>query len=351
MLTACILLACIGLLGAFDIAYFHTKTCRLTTRPECRREAWLHVVRGFVYTAQFWIVPNVRFTGAWTLAVAALFAVDALTAAMDILEEPRARAPQGGLPGGEYLMHMVLSVLVGAMLACIGRATLARAGLPSAVVFEGQVPLLLRAALGVMGLVCTGVAVTETLALIDAGLPAPAPIHVSIVLAAPRCAVWAVTQDHVRHPTWDHRFSKITMLADQIGTGTCMRYEKRLAPGMTIRGWGRYKLHRPERQSTFAFGSRDRRSLIVEGVGLWLYRDVVVRGELRTEFRTSYTYRVRWGLVGRLFDRVVFRPLFQRETERSFARLARLYFPEGASAVAGATGRKRAAIPTEVRAA
>ena len=53
------------------------------------------------------------------------------------------------------------------------------------------------------------------------------------------------------------------------------------------------------------------------------------------ELSTAYTYEVRWGMLGRVFDRVLFRPLMQWATERSFARLRR-YFPAGASRVAGA---------------
>ena len=51
---------------------------------------------------------------------------------------------------------------------------------------------------------------------------------------------------------------------------------------------------------------------------------------------------VRWGLFGRLVDRLAFRPFFQAETERSFRRLAARWFPEGASPVLGASGRKPA---------
>ena len=59
MLGATTLLLLIGLLGAADIAYFHSWRGRLVVRPECRREAWIHVVRGVVYAAQFAVVPNV----------------------------------------------------------------------------------------------------------------------------------------------------------------------------------------------------------------------------------------------------------------------------------------------------
>jgi hypothetical protein len=131
------------------------------------------------------------------------------------------------------------------------------------------------------------------------------------------------------------------MLAPEghVRTGTEMRYERSVL-GMTIRGNGRYKLHRPLRQSTFEFWSDDPRSLIRRGVGLWLYRP---RGDGTVDFATSYTYEVRWGALGRAFDGLVFRPFFQRETERSFRRLAETHFGGEPVVVYGARGRKPAA--------
>jgi hypothetical protein len=159
-----------------------------------------------------------------------------------------------------------------------------------------------------------------------------------------RGVIWRITQDHRLHPTWDHRFTEITMLSAPIMTGTCMRYEKRIA-GMVVRGFGRYKLHRAMQQSTFEFWSDDRRSPIRRGVGLWRY---VPAADGSVEFRTSYTYDVRWGLLGRVLDRVILRRWFQRETERSFARLRRAYFAgtdTGAHGpVAGRRGRKPEAL-------
>jgi hypothetical protein len=101
---------------------------------------------------------------------------------------------------------------------------------------------------------------------------------------------------------------------------------------LTVRGFGRYKLHRPMRQSTFEFWSDDPRSLIARGAGLWLYRQV---SSDVVELSTSFTYRVRWGLFGRALDALVFRPLMQRLTEASFRRLGRLYFPGGEARVIG----------------
>ena len=342
MHTASLLLVAIGLLGAFDVAWFHTRQARLVERAECRREAWIHVARGLVYGAQFLLVPNVRFAGAWGLALGGLFVVDAIVAALDVLEEPRSRAAQGGLPAGEYFMHVVLSVLVGAMLHAVASEAWAARTLATEVTLAPNAPSWMRALLAIMAAGSAGVAVVEALALIDQALPRPRPLHVSVRLPASTARVWAVTHDHILHPRWDHRFDRITMHGERIATGTTMTYEKTVL-GLTIRGWGRYQLHAPVKQSTFAFGADDPRALIREGVGVWRYADVSrEEGREATELSTSYTYAVRWGLFGRLFDRLVFRPLFQRETERSFARLAREVFGVARPVVLGAAGRRRA---------
>jgi hypothetical protein len=342
MLTPCLLLTAMGLLGAFDIAWFHTHKARLTAHAASRREVWLHVARGVVYAAQFALVPNVRFAGGWYGAFVGLFVADIAIAALDVAVETASRRAQGGLPAGEYFMHITLSVLAGAYLHALAVSTASWRALPTGLALEAHAPAPLRVALGGMALASLAVAAVEAITLIEASLPKPPPIHVEVSLRTTRQALWDVTQDHRVHPDWDHRFSRIALLDDTIRTGTRMTYEKSIL-GVTIRGWGRYKLHRPMRQSTFEFGSTDARSLIRRGVGLWLYRE---RGDGRVVFSTSYTYDVRWGVFGRIVDRLAFRPLFQRETERSFRRLAERYFPSGASPVRGATGRKPAREPT-----
>ncbi|MFT3766486.1 MAG: SRPBCC family protein [Minicystis sp.] len=344
MLTASVLLLIIALLGAFDIAYFHWHRCGLARRAESRTEVWIHVARGVNYALQMALVPSVRFAGAWYLAFVALFVADVAIAIGDVVVEPASRKSQGGLPGGEYLMHIVLSVLVGAYLHALAGSTHAWMDLPTAITWAPAAPLALRAALLVMAACCLGVAVFEALALLFPEDARPRPLHVSVRLRAGIAELWDVTQDHVLHPRWDHRFSRIEMLADRVETGTEMRYERTVL-GLTIRGFGRYKLHRPCKQSTFEFWSDHPLSLIRRGVGLWLYRP---QDDGTVEFSTSYTYEVRWGVLGRALDRLLFRPFFQAETERSFRRLAAMFFPEGASRVYGAAGRKpvRAAAAT-----
>lgn len=352
VLAACLLLV-IGALGAFDIAYFHWYRCRLGERPESRTEVVLHVCRGFVYAGQFVVVSGLELGGGWFAALVALYAADVAIALADVAVEPASRAGQGGLPRGEYVMHIVLSIAVGIYLHAVARATWGWWGRPTAVAFVPvALPGALRALLWVMAAGSALVASLEALGLwlrVDAAraalewarsvgrrITAPAPLHVSVRLATSVDALWKLTQDHVLHPVWDHRFSRIVMLDQRIERGTRMRYERRLF-GMTISGHGRYKHHLPMKQSTFEFWSDDPRSLIRRGVGLWRYKPQV---DGTVELATSYTYDVRWGIVGRVVDALVLRPFMQRETERSFRRLAVWFFPEGASAVAGAAGRK-----------
>lgn len=328
MLIATALLFTIGFLGAADILVFHTIKGRLTQRTECRKEAVIHVARGFIYAAQFIVIPNYRLTGAWFWALAVLFVIDITIAVTDVWEEPKSRASQGGLSSPEYLMHIVLSVLVGAMLREVMAQTWGDWALPTAIVQRDT----FNVASWVMAFGSAAVATWEALVLIVN--VRPKPIHVRVRLDASVKEVWDLTQDHRRHPEWDHRFSHIEMLDEVITTGTLMKYTKRVGPFL-IGGMGRYKLHRLMKQSTFEFWSDQRLSLIRRGVGLWLYKELP---DGRTEFSTSYTYEVRWGFLGRVID-VFFRPIFQKYTEASFRRLAREYFAAPDAKVLGRMGR------------
>jgi hypothetical protein len=338
MLDSGLLLLAIGVIGAFDVFYFHHHRARVTQRRQARREAWIHVARGAVYTLQFIAVPNVAFEGAWYVAFVALYAADAAIAFADVLCEPAARREVGGLPRGEYLAHVVLSVLVGALLWSLAIHTSRWATAPTALSWAPAMPAALRAVLAALGVGCFTTTLLDVAALVTQ--TPPPPVHVAVRLRAPLAEVWRITQDHRLHPAWDHRFTTITMLSEPITTGTCMRYDKRVA-GMVVRGFGRYKLHRPMAQSTFEFWSDDRWSPIRRGVGLWRYVQAL---DGSVEFRTSYSYDVRWGVVGRVLDRVILRRWFQRETERSFARLRRDFFADAGSPVAGRRGRKPAAL-------
>jgi hypothetical protein len=153
MTVAFYLLLLAGHLGFVDVLYFHIHRCRLAERPECQREVLWHTLRHAIYGAQFLIVANLRFHGGALLGLAALYAADVFVALADVLEEKASRRPQDGLPSGEYLMHIVLSLLIGAYLLSVGLAVWPDRLLPAAVVIDPPpVPALLRGYMTAMGI-------------------------------------------------------------------------------------------------------------------------------------------------------------------------------------------------------
>jgi hypothetical protein len=101
-------------------------------------------------------------------------------------------------------------------------------------------------------------------------------------------------------------------------------YATRIGLGLTIRGEGESVGSRAgfgqDRCSSLKFWSEDPKSLIREGSGYWKYVSCGENGQ-RTRFVTGYDYQVRFGVAGRLFDRVLFRPLIGWATAWSFDRL------------------------------
>ena len=151
------LLLIIAHLGAFDVLYFHIYKCRLHLRPECQREVFWHVCRHLIYALQFVWVANFRFHG-WALALlCALYMADVFIAWADVWEENSSRRAQGGLPRGEYFMHIVLSVLVGLYMMATFQAVYADRALETAIVFSPpDVPPVLRIYMTAMGVIAAG---------------------------------------------------------------------------------------------------------------------------------------------------------------------------------------------------
>ncbi|MCO1653618.1 hypothetical protein [Pseudonocardia humida] len=140
--------------------------------------------------------------------------------------------------------------------------------------------------------------------------------------------IWRRTQDPAAHQRWDLRFTHIEPLASGPGEPRRFRYAVRVLPGLTVSGTGvnAGERHRPDgtRTSALRFASAHPLSLIAEGSGYWRY--VPDAGGVR--FLTGYDYTPRWGRVGRLVDRVAFRPLMGWGTAWSFDRL-RLWCERG----------------------
>jgi uncharacterized membrane protein YphA (DoxX/SURF4 family) len=143
-----------------------------------------------------------------------------------------------------------------------------------------------------------------------------------------RCApemLWRRTQVPEEHARWDLRFSDITYLPrDDPGAPQRFRYATRIGFGRTIEGWGETVGQGDRRGSALRFGSADPKSLIREGAGCWIFQD----DPAGVCFSTVYDYDARYGRLGRIFDRLLFRPLMVWATRWSFDRL-RLWIERG----------------------
>ena len=156
-------------------------------------------------------------------------------------------------------------------------------------------------------------------------------IYVQIEIHGALDRLWQLTQTPDLHRQWDLRFTDIEYLPRPDPTQPQrFLYATRIGLGLNILGEGETVGSRDspdgQRTSALRFWSEDRKSLIREGSGYWKY--VPANGDGRVYFLTSYDYSVRFGRIGRLFDKLVFRPMLGWATAWSFDRL-RLWIERG----------------------
>lgn len=178
----------------------------------------------------------------------------------------------------------------------------------------------------------------------------PRPLYVETLVRAPLDVLWVHTQDPALHQRWDLRFSEIVATSAPGARPQEFRYATRVLPFMTVSGTGTPagERHRPDGGCTSAlrFASPHPLSLIESGSGYWRYEPTASdTGGVR--FLTGYDYRPRWGLIGRLLDRHLFRPLMGWATAWSFDRL-RLWVERG---IPPERSRHRAVAEVAVRGA
>lgn len=150
-----------------------------------------------------------------------------------------------------------------------------------------------------------------------------------ILLHAPLDDVWRLTQQPGEHQRWDLRFTEIEYLPrPKMNEPQRFLYATRIGFGLAIRGTGESVGERMteggEATSSLRFASDDTKSLIRVGSGYWRY--VPLADGVR--FFTWYDYATRFGVLGRVVDRCVFRPLMGWATAWSFDRL-RLWLENG----------------------
>lgn len=160
----------------------------------------------------------------------------------------------------------------------------------------------------------------------------PKPIYVEIEINAPLDELWRFTQTPELHETWDLRFTSIEEI-DSGDEGDARRfdYATRIGFGLSVRGQGEYLAvkHRPngERSSSLRFWSESPLAIIREGSGYWRYHPLdakLAHSPVQTQpirFATGYSYQPRWGVLGRVIDGCIFRPLMGWATAWSFDAL------------------------------
>src|SRR5262249_53707669 len=128
--TLWILIAVQVVMGGFDTVYHHEMTERLAWRASQRRELTLHGVRNLLYALMFAQFGWIEMRGLWASVVAALLLTEGTITLMDFVEEDRSRA----LPASERVVHTLLTLNYGAILALFVPVLTAWSRLPSAIV-------------------------------------------------------------------------------------------------------------------------------------------------------------------------------------------------------------------------
>ncbi|HET7608154.1 MAG TPA: NAD-dependent epimerase/dehydratase family protein, partial [Gammaproteobacteria bacterium] len=118
------------LLGGLDNLWHHELKERLPARREARVEVALHAGRELCYALSFAGLAWWEWRGAWAAAVVALLVVEVCVTLADFVVEDRTRR----LPSTERVLHTVLAINFGALLAVLAPVILAWARLPTALV-------------------------------------------------------------------------------------------------------------------------------------------------------------------------------------------------------------------------
>jgi hypothetical protein len=151
MTIATYLLFLIGALGGTDILLYHAISHGIRSHEDSRAELIVHSLRGPTYAILFLIVPNVALYGAYFWALVALLVIDAVISMVDFALEGHSRRKLGGLPAGEYVLHMIIAMTFGAMVASVFWETGNHAAMPTTYQFpSAHTPLLLRVIMALM---------------------------------------------------------------------------------------------------------------------------------------------------------------------------------------------------------
>lgn len=113
------LLFTIAALGGTDIVLYHMASHGIRSHPDSKIELVFHGLRGPTYAFLFGCVPNFAFHGAFFWLLAAVLLFDVAISVADFWVESASRQFLGGLPSGEYVLHMIIAMFFGAFVFSI----------------------------------------------------------------------------------------------------------------------------------------------------------------------------------------------------------------------------------------
>jgi hypothetical protein len=148
MTPALILILVQAVLGATDNLVHHELQAALPSRPGARGELALHAAREAIYAVLFAGLAWLEWRGLWAFALAALLTAEVAITLKDFLVEDATRR----LPPFERVLHAILAIGYGGVLALLTPTLLAWATLPTGFIVAGHGViswLMTLAALGV----------------------------------------------------------------------------------------------------------------------------------------------------------------------------------------------------------
>lgn len=152
MLTATCILLILGVLGGTDILLYHSVSHGIRTHVDSREELIVHSLRGPTYATLFVLLPNFALHGGYFWMLMGLFVIDVGISIWDFLIERKSREFLGGLPSGEYVLHMIMAMLFGALVTSVCLQAGAWAAMPTSLTYAPVpgLPALLRLLMAVM---------------------------------------------------------------------------------------------------------------------------------------------------------------------------------------------------------
>ncbi|MCA9022290.1 MAG: hypothetical protein KDA74_19210, partial [Planctomycetaceae bacterium] len=101
----------------------------------------------------FLVIPNLVLQGFYFWCLVALFVFDVLISLVDFALERESRRLLGGLPSGEYVLHIIIAMLFGGLVTAVCLEAGAWRNEPIQIIYApAAVPDVLRLVMAVMAL-------------------------------------------------------------------------------------------------------------------------------------------------------------------------------------------------------